>query len=478
MISQRIVLAVLGWIAAGGILWGHQADPAGTTSPSSAQQRSVPLPSIPQVQLEQFQTDVAQQVGEALAEVRRQPQNATANGILGMMLHAYGLDEAAILLYERARAFAPTAFEWPYYQSYALASTGDTEEAIKTIKTALSIRPDHLPAQVKLGWFLFESGDGPGSAEQFRRAIDLDPTRGEAHYGLGRVLLNEQQVSEAVIHLKKSVELGKDNADVHYALMNSYRQLGEPDAAQEELALFQALSGIPAPGNSPLPLPVVSLNLTMDIPRPTAESPPDATDTNLKASIKELEEQLAQTEDPFLHARLMVLYTQTGDYEAAARHYAGARLPMRGDYLLHFSAGNMFIRAGEYERAREAFLAVLRVQPSELRAHRQIGLAFDLEGQGSKAIAEYRRVLEMDPEDTVTPQLLGRRLAIAGDFQGALAQFDPEPQSSPAWVLYARAMLLRESGQQGQARILLEQAAEEAQATGDEEVAALIRERE
>ena len=59
--------------------------------------RGHPLPDLPQVSTEAFTGPVREQVRQAYEAARAHPEDAEANGKLGMVLHAYELHEAAAI---------------------------------------------------------------------------------------------------------------------------------------------------------------------------------------------------------------------------------------------------------------------------------------------------------------------------------------------------------------------------------------------
>ena len=72
-------------------------------------------PEVPQVNIAGFPRETQEQVAQAYAAARKQPQDADAVGKLGMLLDTYHRSEDAVLCYRRAHLLAPAAFKWLYY---------------------------------------------------------------------------------------------------------------------------------------------------------------------------------------------------------------------------------------------------------------------------------------------------------------------------------------------------------------------------
>ena len=68
-------------------------------------------PEVPQVNIAGFPRETQEQVAQAYAAARKQPQDADAVGKLGMLLDTYHRSEDAALCYRRAHLLAPAAFK-------------------------------------------------------------------------------------------------------------------------------------------------------------------------------------------------------------------------------------------------------------------------------------------------------------------------------------------------------------------------------
>src|SRR5215469_8102727 len=193
-------------------------------------------PEIPQVNIAGLPRETQEQVAQAYAVARKQPQDADAVGMLGMLLDTYHRSEDATLCYRRAHLLAPAAFKWLYYWGSLLLRENKMGGALPILTTALRLEPEYLPARLKVGEALLGAGkteeaakiyevilfffsytadpyylhsfptrrssDQPAAAELYRQACQLFPTYGAAHYGLavayrklGRIQEAEQQAN-------------------------------------------------------------------------------------------------------------------------------------------------------------------------------------------------------------------------------------------------------------------------------------------
>jgi len=122
------------------------------------------LPELPQLDLERFQGGVKNAIAAEAAQARANPRDAYRVLRLGMVLHAHDQFQAAAQSYSRAYALDPRRFDTLYCWAQALASIGDYDPAAERLRQALAIRPESIPAQLKLGDVLRESGDTSQSA--------------------------------------------------------------------------------------------------------------------------------------------------------------------------------------------------------------------------------------------------------------------------------------------------------------------------
>src|SRR5687768_16487634 len=72
--------------------------------------------TIPEIALANMDPVVAQQISNAVAEVRHAPDSGAAWGRLGLILKAAGMDSKAQESFVRAEKLEPTNPRWPYFQ--------------------------------------------------------------------------------------------------------------------------------------------------------------------------------------------------------------------------------------------------------------------------------------------------------------------------------------------------------------------------
>lgn len=128
--------------------------------------------------LESYPAEIRKDIAPLYDNARSHPADANAVGSLGRMLQAWEQWQTAHDVYSRAIALAPKAFEWPYLDAFVLDRLARPQDAAARLGQALKIRPDYLPAKVRLGDALLSAGQLSESRAIFRscRTI-LGPNR-------------------------------------------------------------------------------------------------------------------------------------------------------------------------------------------------------------------------------------------------------------------------------------------------------------
>src|SRR5437588_6015833 len=125
--------------------WGAQDTPA--------------VPELPRLSVDNFSPGIQEQIEEAYSNARSHLEDAGASGRLGMVLQTYGLLQEAAVCYRRAGQLEPNVFQWAYYLGVVEADQGKCGAATSTLRLALRIDPDYLPAKLRLADCLLASAE-------------------------------------------------------------------------------------------------------------------------------------------------------------------------------------------------------------------------------------------------------------------------------------------------------------------------------
>ena len=311
----------------------------------------------------------------------REPENAEALHLFGVMHHQCGHSGRAVELIGRAAALRPHAAAFHANLAEAYRSLGDHERAIDSCRIALRLKPLYPDAANNLGLALQALGRHEEAAEQYRAALDArpefalarnnlgtvlrdlgrtdeaveafrtavahDPALALARANLGQALVDAGQADEALEHCQEAVRLQPDLAAAHNNLGNVYRNLGQWAAAHRAYA--EALRLSPDLGNARIH---ANLGLALQHDGKLAEAL-----SCLRRAV-----ELAP-DDAELWQYLATAHAVDEDYAAA--------IPC-------------------CER-------IVALKPEQAESHTELGWALQEEGRLTEASACYHRALELEP---------------------------------------------------------------------------------
>jgi tetratricopeptide (TPR) repeat protein len=228
-----------------------------------------------------------------------------------------------------------------------LLSDGRTEESLKHLEAAESLKPDSFEIESTLGWIYLESGrlddafprlrkaaatgaidpmvhfnlatvyyrkgELFDATDELKRALAFDPRYVPALNELGAILLAQGRTPEALSHLEKAVAEDPEFLSARFNLANTLLQAGRRTEAIEQLN--QALSKHPESAEA-------QKNLAWVL----ATSPDDAVRDGRRAvELAENARRQTNGRDPIVLITLAAAYAETGRFPDAIRTAEEAR---------------------------------------------------------------------------------------------------------------------------------------------------------
>ena len=215
--------------------------------------------------------------------------------------------------------------------------------------------------------------------KSYRTAIRLKPDYAEAYYNLGILYQKQSRFEEAVISYQAVLKHNPNYAEVYNNLGVLYQTKGHFDEAIK--AYQQALKLKPD---------LVMLYQTLGILYQTQGGVDEA--------VKAYQMALKLTPDNFtVYNNLGLLYQTQGRHEEALRSYQVA-LKLKPDYTdAHYNIGLLYQIQGRLAEAIQSYRAAINYQPNNAEARNNLGGVYAQQGRLAEAVGEFQTVLKIDP---------------------------------------------------------------------------------
>jgi tetratricopeptide (TPR) repeat protein len=389
-------------------------------------------PAVPKLTIDAYPPVAREAIAGAHRNAAAKPGDAAAVGGLGRVLHAWEQWEAARDAYARAVALAPRAFEWPYLEAVVLQRLGRPADAIPRLERALALKPDYLPARVKLAEALLDAGDIERSAALFARLTDpaAEPA---VQFGLGRIAAVRGRHAEAIPHFERAIALFPEFGSAHYALALAYRAVGRREEARSALERH-AQFGARWPAVED---PVLTAVLTArdDAAALLQRGVKRAEAADIEGAIAAHDQALAA--DPSLaqaHANLISLYGRARNWAKAEQHYRAVVKLGVNVADAHYDYGVLLGLQDRFDESAEAYRRALHLNPLHAEAHNNLGQILERQRKFEEAAASYRRASESKPTLRLARFNLGRMLIALGKPDEAIRELQTltEPRDAEA----------------------------------------------
>lgn len=404
---------------------------------------------MPELSLEVYPAEARRAIEPVYREALAKPDEAAAVGRLAMTLHAWEQWDGATTAYARAAALAPKTFDWPYLAAAVAARAKQYGDAVRWLEAALALRPDYLPARIKLAEALLETAQHEKSARLFEALAREPEAAAPAAYGLGRLAAEDGRTEDAVAHYRRACSLFPEFGAAHYALAMAYRDLDRRDEARTELALHQKY-GTSWPGVDDPVLAGVR-GLKVDSRAQAQRGLELAKAGRLEEAVQAHEAALAANPDLIqAHANLISLYGRLKQWEKAEAHYQAIERAGRQSDEAHYNYGVLLGLQQRYAEAAEAYRKALEANPQHASAHNNLGQILERDGRLDEALEAYQRAVSEAPTFRLARFNVGRMLIGARRFDEAIAVLSklttPEDAETPRY-LFALATAYVHSGQ-------------------------------
>ncbi len=163
----------------------------------------------------------------------RDPKNADALHLTGLIAHQRGDHPNAIRLISRAIAVNPREATYHFHLGVVLAAAGLLDNARDAYRKAILNRPGYPEAHNNLGMVFARQGMRREAKDSYEAALNLRADFVDALLNLGNLHKNQGELEEAFACYEKVLALNPRNAGAHNNLGNLMLRQGRLDEAVE-----------------------------------------------------------------------------------------------------------------------------------------------------------------------------------------------------------------------------------------------------
>jgi len=398
-------------------------------------------------------------------EARRRPGSAQAVGKLGMVYHANLLFEQAAGAYRIAARLAPNDYQWVYAQAFLQEEIGGEKEQLRLLQRTLHLKPDHVPAQLKLADWFFKADQMDEAAHYYELASKV-PDGGaalQAGFGLGRVAARRREWNKVIGNTAPMVRAYPHAAPLYELLQEAYEALGQADKAAEarqsgDYAKWKSVPPLEDPFNEQLTAFCYSstrllkqagllsrvgyADRAIEVGRRAVQADPKDPDVRnfhartlltfycdkpdaIDDALAQLEECLRlRPEDPVPLGGFASDFFKTPKPTAAVARLRAHLLSHPDIPGAHFLLGQAAGALGETEEAVAQYQAALKESPKNSAVYVKLGLISDQVGKFNEAIAHFRRAIQLNPMNSDARLNLAIELMQRGNYAQGIKELD------------------------------------------------------
>ena len=279
----------------------------------------------------------------------RQPQNADAMHLLGLLYHQRGKGEEAIGLYKQALGIRPNYWEAHSNLAMVLQQQGKVTEAIGHFQQALALEPNHAETHLRLAIALHQQQQLDTAITHYQQAIALQTPNPSAYNNLAVALQAREKYELSLTYVRQAIALQPNYVDAHYNLGRILRRMGK---LEEAVGAYQQ-----------------AIALKPNYPE---------AHYNLGNTLGELE-----------------------NWSEAIAHYQKA-IELKPNYAkAHHNLGSVLRKQGNWKRALMSHQKAIAFQPNYPDAYYNIGLIFSKREKLDSAIKYYQQAIALKPDPEI-----------------------------------------------------------------------------
>jgi superkiller protein 3 len=334
---------------------------------------------------------------------------------------------AAIFYLQNALKSSPPADLSPQLQvalGVAYAESGDSDQAIATLREAIKSHPDLAEAHFNLAALYAKRGPALGyqsAITEYKETLRIDPRDDEARLSLAKVLTNLGNFTDAIPYLKEYVRRNPQGYEGYHQLGTAYAGSNQLDQAAEALARAEKLK----PRDYDIRYDLGAVLARMG---------------RIGEAIAQLESAVKlNPKGAEAHYQLAMALRKKGDGTRSKQEMQVFQSLKAGE-TQETTAGNLnnegnrLMAEGRVGEAAKAYTEAVRLDPTNAQWHYNLSLALSKLGDRGGERSELEKAIEIDPNMAAAHNQLGLACLAAGKDGDAEREFKVALEIDPRFA--------------------------------------------
>ena len=330
--------------------------------------------------------------------------------------HKKGKMEKAVQIYSGILRKYPDHADANYLLGVAAFERGLKEDAIAMIERAIQTEPDNASYYGKLGEILTMMGYVERADIAYEKAAELAPSDVRFHLGRAQIMERSGEIDKALKQYKEIIERWTESYEAYYRAAALEARLGERSVAKKHVKQALDLKKDYADAHFLYALLVVSGG--------------DA--TLAKKHFREASRQSATRGD--FHLKVTNKLIQLNDYDGALAALRREIKIKPNSEIAYCLMGDCLSAKGEYDGAVLSYDRAIEHKPSFSKAYSMRGLALMALGQAQDAHESCQKAVQLNPNDWDALMALGILLRENDKINEAIDTLTKAARLAPAEV--------------------------------------------